>query len=295
MTLKIETKHIFWLLILAFVWGANYLFIKIAITGLPPLLAIAIRAISATLFLMIALPLMKIRFWSYLTHRRLQLTSAITGVLIAYMWFTMAHAETILTASMTSLIIAVLPIFAWLIATFIYREKPFYWLNLCGLALAFIGLFVMIGIHELVTQGTQIYYALFYMSGLLAFAISAALTSHNCRQLNPALSVAYTTFYTMVYLCLLSIFNYPVLHIHYPLAAVLGACGTGVISTGFGYLIYFWLLTHAGQIFAASNAYLVPIAGFILGVLILKEPAFLHQIIGLCIVFLGTYFTNKHP
>lgn len=293
MNLEIKLKHVFWLVILSITWGANYLFIKIAVNGIDPLTTIAIRGISASAFMLIALPLMGKHFWKYFTHYRMQITSIIGGVLISFMWYTMAQAETVLSASLTSLLIALLPIFAWFISTFIYHEKPFYSLNVVGIIIALMGIIVMIDVHSVVEGRNDLLYILLYATGLAAFTVSAALSSHSCRHTDAFITVTFTIFYTTLFSCLAAvIFGHPATNT-YTWANVLSATGTGIISTGIGYLIYYWLVAHAGQLFAASNAYLVPISGFILGVMLLNEPAYLHQIIGLMIVFGGIYLTNK--
>ncbi len=293
MNTKIEIKHIILLLILSTTWGANYIFVKIAVNSLAPLIVMSIRGLSASLFLIIAMIVMKKPFWRYLTHVKMQSTCIVAAILIAYMWFTMAKAETILPASMTSLLLATLPIFAWLISTFIYREKPFYWVNLAGIIIGTIGLIVMIGLHNLSADKIQLWYALLYITGLCAFAISAAISSHSCRHIDSFILVTLSTIYITIFLCLFTFTHIPLQQIHYSWSGILAACGTGIISTGIGYLIYFWLIAHAGQMFPASNGYLVPIAGFIMGVVLLGETGYLHQIVGLLIVFVGTYFINK--
>ncbi len=292
MNLEIKFKHIFWLLILSISWGANYLFVKLAVKDLMPLKVMVVRGVSASLFLAIALIFLKKPYWKHINNLKLQRVCIVCGALIAYMWYTMAKAETTLTASMTSLLIVATPIFAWFIATFIYREKPFYLKNVLGIVIGLIGLCVMIGIHNIIQGHNNLYYILLYISGLFGFVVSAALSSHTCRNVDAFIVVIYTVFYTTLFLLLILIFTGK-LQGNYTTNSILAACGTGVISTGFGYLIYFWLVADAGQIFAASNGYLVPISGFLLGVLILNEPAFLHQIIGLFIIFIGTYLANK--
>lgn len=292
MNFEIKAKHVLGLIVLSIAWGANYLFVKLAINGIDPISVMAIRGLSASVFLLIALPLMKKSLWQYCRNKKMQRTCFISGTLIAYMWFSMAKTETQLTASMTSLLIAFLPVFAWFIATFIYREKPFYIVNFVGIAIALIGLSIMIGINN-ITEGHDLWYVLLYTSGLFAFTISAAISGHTCRNYDAFVTVTFSVLCTTAWLCLAAItIGHPSTS-HYTWSNVLSAIGTGIISTGIGYLIYFWLLTHAGQVFAASNGYLVPISGFIMGIVLLGEPGYWHQVIGLLIIFVGTYLTNK--
>lgn len=293
MRLEIKSKHIIGLLILSLIWATNYSFVRIADQTIAPLTVMAGRGISASLFLLIVLLIRRKPILFAFTQLKLQFTTALCGLLIAYMWFTMGKSETVLTASMTSLLIALLPVFAWLIATFIYREKPFYVVNFYGILVALLGTAVMLGIDEILHSNGDILYAGLYASGLFIFTLSAGMSSRYCRQADAFLIVSLTVFYSAIFLTIAAFLFEQPLATHYNSFAIISIVGIGILCTGIGYLIYFWLVAEAGQVFAATNGYLVPIFGFALGVLLLHEAAYWHQVFGLLIVFIGVYLTNR--
>lgn len=293
MRLEIKGKHIVGLFILSLIWATNYSFVRIADQTIAPLIVMAGRGISASLFLLLVLLIRRKPILFSFTQIKLQFTIAICGLLVAYMWFTMAESETVLTASMASLLIALLPVFAWLVATFIYREKPFYVVNFYGILVALLGTAVMLGIDSILHSNGDILYAGLYASGLFTFIISAGMSSRYCRQADAFLIVSLTVFYSTIFLIIAAFLFEQPLAAHYSSFALISIGGIGVLCTGVGYLIYFWLMAEAGQVFAATNGYLVPIFGFILGVILLHEPAYWHQVFGLLIVFIGVYLTNR--
>jgi len=67
----------------------------------------------------------------------------------------------------------------------------------------------------------------------------------------------------------------------------------GVVSTGFAWLLRFYILKHNGLVFQAQVAYLIPIFGVVLGFLILNEAVTFKVIISLFAVIAGIYIVKK--
>jgi len=222
----------------------------------------------------------------------MQLTCLASGFLIAYMWFTLAKSETVLTASMTSFLITMLAVCAWLINMVMTRGRAFYSLNLVGIVLALIGVAVMLGFNNIVQGNKNIWFALLYVSGLLTFAISAAINKVYCSGVDPFISTLYNLFYTMIILTLLALSTGHTFA-HYTWPPILAILALGVLSTGVGYLIFFWLVNSAGPVFACMNGYLVPMFGFLMGGLFLSESLVWYQIMGVLIVLIGVFLTSR--
>ena len=67
----------------------------------------------------------------------------------------------------------------------------------------------------------------------------------------------------------------------------------GIFSTGFGWLLRFYILKNNGLVFQAQVAYLIPIFGLILGFVILKEAITPKVIVSLIAVVIGIYIVRK--
>ncbi|KKI91498.1 hypothetical protein WQ54_14645 [Bacillus sp. SA1-12] len=67
----------------------------------------------------------------------------------------------------------------------------------------------------------------------------------------------------------------------------------GMISSGFGNVLYYYLVKSCGAIFALFVTYLMPIMTILLGVLFLDEKVNKGMIIGLLFVFTSIYIMNK--
>ncbi len=284
--------NIILLLILSIFWSATFLFVKIADHDFDPITLMAGRALISFLFIFMVVIILKKPIFIYLKQCRTQLVFIFSGITVAYMWYTIAACEKVLTVGMASFLLTTLVIVSWIITTFFTREKPFHYINLFGIILAVLGVVTMLGYKNIFEGNRNIWYALLYISGITVFLIGVAVNKKSRPGIDSFVSTAYNLFYAAIILVASSLlFESPLQH-HYGLSSILSVVGVGLISTGVGYLIFFWLVAHAGQLFASYNGYLVPIFGFLMGAFLLSEPYYWYQLIGLAIVFVGMYFTN---
>ncbi|MCP4476197.1 MAG: EamA family transporter [Gammaproteobacteria bacterium] len=164
-SLSVHTKlgQVFLLLILSFLWAGVFLFVKIADQSMQPLTLMAGRAIFGFLFIFFVVCLQKKGTLVKVQLRlRPQLLFLFNGLCIAFMWFTIAKSEQVITVAMASFLLTALVVFSWIIATFFTKEKPFYLLNFFGTLIAIFAFVVMLGFREIFHGNKNVWYALFY-------------------------------------------------------------------------------------------------------------------------------------
>ena len=286
-------KKVFWLLILSLCWAANATFVKLGDYTFGPITLMMYRGILSFLFMIIVLKFKRLAWLHYFKNWRLQSVWMLSSALIAYMWFTFAACEEVLTAGMAALLISGLVLFSWLIALFLTKEKRFNFINFSGIVVGIIGLIIMLGWSSIFNGNASFWAAMLYLSGLLTFALAAALNKHKSKNINPFISLTFSMFYVSVFLIIAAFMWEKPLAYHLDLNGIIGALGSSIVGTGIGYMLFFWLVHYAGQVFASSNSYIIPIFGVLLGVIFLHEPLVLHQIIGGIIVIIGAFLTNK--
>ncbi|MEM9243477.1 MAG: DMT family transporter [Pseudomonadota bacterium] len=281
------------LFILSLLWAGVFLFVKIADQSMQPLTLMAGRAVFGTLFIFCILLLQgKWHLIKAQLNPRSQRILLFNGICIAFMWFTIAKSEQVITVAMASFLLTSLAVFSWIIATFFTRERSFYLLNLFGIIVSVFAFIIMLGFKEIFHGNKSVWYALLYAIGILVFVIGSATMKHSKINVKPIVGTLYSLFYAMIFLLLFAfIFEHPI-HEHYNASALISVLGLGILSTGIGYMIFFSLVTYAGQIFASLNGYLVPVLGFIIGILFMKEPYAIHQILALLVILIGMFATN---
>lgn len=283
------------LLMLSLLWAGTFIFVKVADQSLDPLTIMAFRGAVSAAFLFIALPLMKKPLWQYCRQLRLQGVCLISGAFIAYMWLTIAYSEKVLTAGMASLLLTALVPITWVIATFITKEKPFYTLNCVGIIVATFGIAAMIGFEHIVHVDHTLWAALLYISGLISFALAATINKNFARSVDPLITVSYNLLYMAIILTAVALFFGNPIADHFTTKNIGALLALSIFSTGIGYLIYFYLSHHAGLVFAALSSYMVPIMGFAMGYLLLRETLSTHQLAGLPIIFIGMWLIQRRP
>jgi len=274
------------LILLAAMWGGSFLFMRIAAPVLGPVWLIAFRVLIAGLVL---LPLVarRAQFGSLREHWRLLL---LVGCLNAAAPFTLlAYASLQLTAGMTSILNATVPIFAALIGFAVYAE-PFDLRRALGVALGFAGVVVLVGVRH--DAGPVP--ALSVTAGLVA-AVSYVFAANLAkRRLSHIPAVVFVTGSQlgagMVLLPLLPLFPPAQAPGWGVIAAVVALA---VVSTSLAFLIYFQLIREVGPQRTLSVTYLIPVFAIAWGAIWLDEALTLSMLAGGALILLGVALANR--
>ena len=73
---------------------------------------------------------------------------------------------------------------------------------------------------------------------------------------------------------------------------VLSVIALALLCTAVAYLLYFWLIQHAGPTRALTVTFLAPVFGVLWGTVLLSEPLSLSTFIGFGIILVGTGFVT---
>lgn len=279
--------HVFELLLLAAIWGASFLFMRVAAPQMGPIWLIEFRVLVAGLAL---LPILaragKLdelrRFWKPLLILGI-INSALPFILLAY-------ATIYLPAGLTAILNATAPLFGVVVAFFWLGERLTLARGL-GFILGFAGVIILIGwenesgaILPITAVTAALLAAIFYAFGApyarLKLADTAPLSVATGSQLSAAL------------------FLFPALPFSAPqsapsTAAVLLALALALLSTAFAYILYFHLIQNAGASKALTVTYLVPLFAMIWSFLFLAEPITPAMITGCAFILAGTAVANE--
>ena len=77
-----------------------------------------------------------------------------------------------------------------------------------------------------------------YLSGLLTFALAAALNKKKSKNVNPFVSLTFSMFYVSVLLIVAAFVWEKPLAYHLTVGGAVGVLGTSIIGTGIGYMIF---------------------------------------------------------
>lgn len=274
------------LVVLGAIWGASYLFLRIAapVVGILPLINLRVLIAAAALLLYaVALgrrPSLRHRWRSLL----------VLGALNAAIPFTLIAAATVyLNASMASILNATTPIFTALVAT-MWMQEPLGWRRLLGLGLGLAGVGVLMGWSPIGLSHQVMLGGLCSLGGALCYGIGgvyAKLRFRGAAILDLALGQQVAAGLLLLPLALVAWRPQPL-----TLPVLVSVLALGLLSTAVGYLIYFDLVARVGPTNTLSVTFLVPLFGTFWGVVFLQEPMRISLLAGLAIILTGVFLVT---
>ena len=270
------------LLLLSLLWGAAYLFVRAAVPAFGPAPLVVLRLGMAALLL---LPLMLWRggLAGLLGHPMQLLILGIPFTALPFMG--LAWSSLHLTAGLVAVLNATAPLFAALVAHFVFKERLGAWRAL-GLVVGFAGVGVLM-------WGSVSFKSDNGMLALLATLGTSLIWGLGANYTRKHLSGADPMVITVGSLLAASVFLSPWAWAEWPsqnpsARAWAEAAFLGIASSALGFLIYFRLLRRIGPVRAMSVTFLNPVVALVSGALYLGEVVTLQMLVGGAIVLLGT-------
>jgi drug/metabolite transporter (DMT)-like permease len=270
------------LVALGALWGASFLFMRIAAPEFGPIPLIEIRVAVGALFL---LPILALRD-GLATLRQGWKNVWIMGVVNSALPFCLFAFSTLtISGGLAAVLNSSSPLWGALIAWLWMGERPGATRGV-GLLVGFCGVLVLMGdrLDFHADSGTLALIAALGGAALYGFAANFAR-----RRLAgiPSLAVATgTQVAAAIALAPAALALWPT-HPVAPLAWG-AAVVMGVASTGIAFILYFRLIINVGAARALAVTYLVPLFGMLFGALFLDETPTLRMLAGCAVILAGT-------
>jgi drug/metabolite transporter (DMT)-like permease len=279
-------RQLFELVMLAALWGASFLFMRIGAPEMGPVGLIAIRTLVAGVFL---LPFL----FFYNSHRGVRRhvpTIALVGVIGSAMPFALiAYATLTVTAGYASILNATTPMFGALVAWMWLGDRltPS---GIIGLLVGFAGVFVLVwgrGEMPSLQVGMAVAAAL---TATLLYALAATTTKRYLSEVHPLTLATLSQLFAAASLLPLALLAIPE---QMPSAeAWWSVVLLGIASTGIAYVIYFRLISQVGPTKTLTVTYLIPAFGLFWGWLFLEEEIGWSMVAGCLLILLGVGLTT---
>lgn len=271
------------LAVLSILWGGSFLFVELALQGLPVLTIVWLRVAGAAGLLALWLMLIGPGFPK---GRRNWGALGLMGLLNNAVPFTLlVMAQGQITGGLASILNATTPLWTVLVAHVFTQDERITKAKALGLALGFAGVLVIAG-----GGGAA---SLWAVAACLGAALSYGFSGVWGRRFKAMglapLQVAFGMLASsaLILLPLWAVIDRPWamdLPAARPLAAV---AALAVLSTALAYILYFRLLAQAGAVMLSLVTFLIPASAIGLGVVILGEPVMPRHLAGLALILLG--------
>jgi drug/metabolite transporter (DMT)-like permease len=293
----LKNSNLFWLLVLASLWGPSFFFIKIAVADFPPMTLVAIRLGTAAILLY---TILRINGKKLPSNWDFWKKFIIMGFFANALPFTLfSFGEQFSESGAASILNGTTPIFTVLIAHFFVSDERLNFSRLGGVLAGFVGiLFIFYPEFLTLLQGEGLTGNMNTV-GLLAFIVAAACYGVaivygrlKLRGLPPLVGPAAQLICSSAMILPLSfIFEQP-FNLNPGFPAIVSALVLGIFGTALAYLVYYRLVDSAGATFISLVTYLLPPIVVILGVIFLNEQPGWYSITGLALIILGVMVVN---
>lgn len=288
-----KPSHAVQLLVLAALWGASFLFIRVGVVefGVAPLMALRVLIGAAVLVIMLALR--GTPRASFATLRSHALPLFVVGVLNSAAPFCLfAFAELTLSAGLTSVINATTPLFGALVA-FVWLKDRLTVLRTVGMLIGFGGVVSLVWGQIAAPHGAgapsasaTALAALAATGAALLYGIAANYTKRRLTGVDSLTIATGSMIGGSLALIPFAVATWPAGSVS--LHAWGAVLSLGIACTGIAYLIFFHLINVTGPARAITVTFVIPVFGILWGALFLDEQISASMVEGCVIVLIGT-------
>ena len=270
------------LLVLAALWGASFIFMRIAAPELGPFALGFLRAVIAALFL---LPFLLVRAGTteLKTHWK---KLAMVGILnSAIPFFLLAFATLSLSGGFASIINATAPLWAAVIA-WIWLSEKLNGSRTAGLIIGFAGVVVLVWNKQGINLPGALLAVLAAISAAFFYGLGANFTKRYMQGINTLVVAAGSMVGAAIVLLPGAMLYWPADPVSIKAWVAIGIMG--IASTGIAYVLYFRLIVNVGPAKAITVTYLIPGFAVIWGAMFIDEKLTMNMVIGCAIILTGT-------
>lgn len=274
---------------LGIVWGATFLWLKIALVEMGPLTLNALRLTMTSLALLIA-ALFTRSAWP---GRKILPSLAFLGVFnIALPFVLITWSEKFISSGLASILNSTMPLFTILLAFFFVPDDRFSLSRGAGLALGFGGVVLLMsdqlggGIDGLLWGAAAI------LLGSLSYAV-AAIYARRKTILEAPVMIAFgqSIFANLALWPMALALESPVQLPKLPMTWV-SLVWLGLLATAVGTTLYYYLLREVGPTRTSLITYIFPLVGVLLGWVFLNERVDWRLVVGGVLVISGVALVN---
>ena len=281
------------LLIVAALWGASYMFIKIGLRDLSPELVVFLRTALAALLLV---PLALHRDALRGLRDRVPQIVFIAAIQAAGPFLLIALGQQSISSSLAGILVSCAPIFTAILAVWLDQEERLGKVGILGIWIGIVGVGLIVGVALLLGvdvggDGAQLVGALMVVVASLGYAIGGFWIKRNMKGVQAiGLVTAIMTTSAVLTLPLALISAPDTMPDAGPLLAI-AALGFG--GTGIAFVIFYGLIAEVGPSRASVVAYVAPGFTVIYGATLLDERITIATVAGLVLIVGGSWMAAE--
>jgi drug/metabolite transporter (DMT)-like permease len=279
------------LVALAGIWGASFVFIKIAVHDIPPVSMVFLRTLSAALALGAWIALTRVSWRQVARMWKQGLVIAVLNAALPYVLI--ASSEQYIDSSLAGILNATAPLWTALLAPLFAEAEQLHPRQGIGLALGFAGVVILARPTGNVLNSNFLG-VLAVIAATLAYAIATHFSKRAFEDVPASVPAFLQCAGAALLLAPLLIVSHPA---HVPSLGSLGATlWLGVGATGLAMVLSFGLIQRVGAGRTIVVTYLIPPMALVWGVFLLHERPSPAVLVALVLILGGVFFiTARRP
>jgi len=279
------------LFMLAGIWGWSFLFIKVAVGGMPPA---AVSFARVALGMVVLLVVARVQRLHLPPGREAWRHFAVVGLFGSAVPFTLlAWAAQHISSALIAVLNAGTPLFAALLVT-IFLGQRLRRSQSAGLLLGFVGVGVAAGLGASDLSGSSLAGEAAAVAAGACYASSIIYAKRHLAGLSPLVAAAGQLVAATVLTLPLALVTTAREGIELTPRRLLAVCLLGILGTGLAYVLFYRVIADLGPTMAAAVTYLVPVMAVTVGLLFLHEPFHLRLLAGGGLIIGGVVLLNGH-
>ena len=270
------------LLSLAALWGASFLFMRVAVPEFGPLAMVEMRVAVASLVLL-AIVMRRAQMDALLAHWRPLLVVGAVNSAIPFALF--GYALLSLSAGFGSILNATAPLFGAMIA-FLWLHERLAPARVAGLFIGFAGVALLMWGKPSFHAGGDAWAVLAILCACLAYGVGPNYIKRNLTGVPPLIIATGSQIAAAVLVLPLAVIEWPK---QLPgVTAWLAVIALAIACTALAYVLYFRLIANVGPTRAIAVTFLIPAFGMLWGALFLDESVTFGMLAGCAVILVGT-------
>ncbi len=280
--------------LLGLIWGSSFLWIKIGVESITPIMLVTLRVSFGLLALLVVVLVQR---QSLPRDRSTLLKYLFMGVFnLVVPFLLITWGETKIDSSLASILNAATPLFVIIIAHFWLHDEKITGARLGGLLLGFAGVVVLV-LQNLKPETMQgdILGELAVLLATVSYAVALIFSRRYLRGTKPVVqSTMILVMATALMWIIMPAADRPLVFPVTPLTWI-AVIWLGMLGLCVAYLLFFHLNNVWGPTRASLVTYVFPVVGVVLGIVFLSEPLTWNMIVGSILVVGGIGVVNRKP
>ena len=273
------------LVLLGLIWGGSFFFARVAIAYVPPLTLVFLRVFIAAF----ALHLFIFgRYELYQTLRNRWFEFLTLGLINNAIPHTLIFAgQTEIGAGLAAILNATTPIWTVLIANIMTTDEKLTPARVSGCLLGLAGTVFLVGPSAFGIATVPLWALLLPIVAAMSYGLSAPYGKRFKGLPAPVTAAGQLTGSSIIMLPLAAFHDQPWTLAMPPMSAIASILALALLSTAFGYILYFRIMIMAGATITSLVTLLVPPSAILLGFLFLSERLEIGDIAGMLLIGTG--------